>query len=307
MERTAGPVDPVPAYAVLEILAPPEAEETVVTALAACDTVGAWTPHPGLVRGYFRRPAPDLARRFAEAWRAVAGTPLAYPTAQRTVPGEDWLARWRESVRAVPVAPGLWIAPPASPPPAPHEAVVWIEPGQGFGTGSHPTTRALLRRLAEAPPAGPVLDVGTGSGILALAALRLGAPRAVGLDLDAAAIGNAASNRRLNPDGRRLALVQGTLDALAPERRFAVVLANLDASGLTRSATALAGRVAPGGRLGVAGLLDGEEAPVVGLLGAAGLTLLDAAVAPDPSGSGAWWSGWFGRGSAAARREGSRR
>jgi ribosomal protein L11 methyltransferase len=238
------------------------------------------------------------------AWRGAGGAPPPPAIQIRAFDEIDWLARWRESARPVEAAPGLWIvpagtdAPAAGRVPAAEEALpagaraVVIRPGQGFGTGSHPTTRALLRWLAADPPSGTVLDVGTGSGVLALAALELGARGAIGLEIDEAAIGNAAENRALN-GACRLALVRGSLDALRAGVRFDRVLANLDRATHERLVPELARRVAPDGRLGVAGLLEGEEGPILALAAGAGLSLVDRAVEADEATGDAWWSGWL--------------
>ena len=138
-----------------------------------------------------------------------------------------------------------------------------------------------------------MLDVGTGSGILALAALAGGARGAVGLDPDGMALENASRNRALN-GARRLALVRGSLDALAPSARFDLVLANLDAPALDRLLPALAVRVAPGGRLGVAGVLGSDRTALLERSREAGFLLLDERFDPDPVPDGVWWSGWLG-------------
>ena len=171
--------------------------------------------------------------------------------------------------------------------------VVRIEPGLGFGTGEHATTRALLRWIHDGGPFDRVLDVGTGSGILALAALAGGAIAAIGLEPDGMALENAARNRDLNR-ACGLALVRGSMDALAPGARFDLVLANLDAPTLGRLLPALAGRVAVGGRLGVAGLLGADRSGILDRSREAGLLLLDERFDPDPVPDGVWWSGWLG-------------
>jgi NAD(P)H-hydrate epimerase len=289
-------------YLEITITVPSELEETAIAAAALCGTLGAWCERPGLVRAYFARSSGGgsrlgaaLARDFRSAWREVARDPPPAVRA-RSVAAVDWLARWRETARPVEAAPGLWIAPPGTEAKAaPHRGssqTILIQPGQGFGTGSHPTTRALLRWLAAEPPRGAVLDVGTGSGVLALAALALGATWAVGFDVDEAALENAAENRALNNAGR-LALVRGLLDALRPDVRFHRVLANLDRATLDRLLPELAGRVAPGGRLGIAGLLDGEESTILALAPELGLELVDRAVEADPATGDPWWSGWL--------------
>lgn len=128
---------------------------------------------------------PYLAPGAAPAWSAVAPT--------------DWEAEWRAAFPPVVVSPTLTVAPPWDAPPG----ALLIEPGQGFGTAQHPTTRLALRALeALAGPAAPspprdVLDVGCGSGVLALAAARWGR-RARGVDVEPEAVAEARANAALN-------------------------------------------------------------------------------------------------------------
>ena len=221
----------------LAVAAPAEAEETVAAVLAACGTTGAWIPRPGEVRGYFTAPSPDLESRFASHWRRMTGEDVAFPLQVRPVPGEDWLAGYRAAARPIRIGDRLRIVPSGCEPDGPAAGpVVRIEPGLGFGTGEHATTRALLRWIHDGGPFDRVLDVGTGSGILALAALAGGAIAAIGLEPDGMALENAARNRDLNR-ARGLALVRGSMDALAPGARFDLVLANLDATTLGRLAS----------------------------------------------------------------------
>ncbi|HET9581469.1 MAG TPA: 50S ribosomal protein L11 methyltransferase [Gemmatimonadota bacterium] len=278
----------------LAVAAPAEAEDTVTAALAACGTTGTWIPAPGDVRAYFRTPVPDLERRFASHWRALTGGDPTFPLYVRPVPDEDWLAGYRAAARPIRIGERLGIVPPEFEPDGPGPAaLVRIEPGLGFGTGEHATTRALLRWIHDAGPFKTALDVGTGSGVLALSALATGAEAAVGLDTDGLALENAARNRDLNR-ARGLALVRGSLDALGPGVRFELVLANLDGPTLGRLLPELAGRVAPGGRLAVAGALGPDRSALLERARQAGLVLLDERLDPDPAPDGVWWSGWFG-------------
>ena len=134
----------------LDVEAPGGEEERVVAALWECGTVGAWTVREGLVRGYFSGQGSDVTGRFRGAWRAVTGADWTGDLRTRPAPDRDWLARWRATVRPVEVAPELWVAPPgAETVGGPGARVIVIQPGQGFGTGTHPTTRG---RTACAPP-----------------------------------------------------------------------------------------------------------------------------------------------------------
>lgn len=267
----------------------------MVAALDAAGAAGSWTLAPGRVRGYFPRSASRPDGAFREAWRRIADRPCPPVVALRRAAPTDWVARWRSTIRPVRISGRLWIAPPdAAPPAEPDALVVRILPGMGFGTGSHPTTRALLRWLEAEPDFESVLDVGTGSGVLAIAAARLSARIAVGVDLDPDAVANAAGNRALDPRGDRVALLVGTLDAIAPGARFDRVLANLDAPTLGELLPALAHACAPGGRVGVAGVLAAERGAVVARARSAGLRLLDQRLARAPSVGDRWWSGWLG-------------
>lgn len=148
------------------------------------------------------------------------------------------------------------------PPAGPDDVVVVLDPGRAFGSGSHPATRLVIAALEpRLRPGDRVLDVGCGSGVLAVVALRLGAGAAVGIDIDPAAVAatreNAARNEvadRLEVDGRPLAEVDGAFD---------LVLANIGVRALTDLAPALAARVAPGGHLVLSGLLEDQADAVV--------------------------------------------
>jgi len=130
--------------------------------------------------------------------------------------------------------------------------------GPAFGTGLHPTTALcveILQDLVDDATIDSMLDVGTGSGILALAALRLGVARATGLDIEAAALAVATENARLNGLEDRFALVAG--DASAVDGRWPLVMANVLAAPLIEMAPVLAQRVAHGGVLVLSGITDG--------------------------------------------------
>ena len=144
-----------------------------------------------------------------------------------------------------------------------------------FGTGLHPTTRACLELLQEVElmPA-RVLDVGAGSGILALAALRLGTGSAIGYDTDSLAVTAARDNAVRNGLADRLEIRHGSLPAVADER-FGLVAANLVAAVLVDLAPRLADHVEPGGVLLAGGVITGRADDVVGALGAVGLTVTD--------------------------------
>lgn len=281
----------------LDVEVPSGREDGVTAALWMCGTTGAWTVRPGVVRAYFDGEAEGVNARFRAAWRETTGEEWQGTLAARLTADHDWLARWRAGVEPVAVTPTLWVTPPGTgieDGEGVSRRVVVIQPGQGFGTGSHPTTQALLRWI-EAGPGERVLDVGCGSGVLGIAALVLGARLAVGLDVDGDAIANADENRRLNRVTGRMCLVRGSLDALAGDTRFDRVLANLDGRTLEGLTGSLLERCGGGGRLGVAGLLVGERGRFLGWLRGWPVEIVDERIDEDAAGGDVWWSAWLAR------------
>jgi len=135
--------------------------------------------------------------------------------------------------------------------------VVRLDPGLAFGSGTHPTTALCLEWLDGLDLAGKaVLDFGSGSGILALAALKLGAAEAVAVDNDPQALLATADNAERNAVADRLRVY---LPADEPVRRYPVVVANILASALAALAEHLAARTQPGGVIALSGILDGQQ------------------------------------------------
>jgi ribosomal protein L11 methyltransferase len=197
-----------------------------------------------------------------DAAQRALGT--AHDVAPADISDEDWARRSQESLQPVTVG-RLTIFPSSqSEPRNPQSAIhLVIEPSMGFGTGHHATTRLCLAAL-QAIDLGnrTVLDVGTGSGVLALAAVLLGATRAIGIDRDQDAIQSARENLGLNPEvGDRVAFSAVDL-AAAPLPPADVVTANLTGPLLVRAATVIAPAVRSGGALIVSGLLVHERGDV---------------------------------------------
>lgn len=191
---------------------------------------------------------------------------------------EDWSETWKHHVR--PVRAGrLWVGPPwelASRGDAP--VAIVIEPGMAFGTGDHPTTALCLLALDEALArrgAASVLDVGTGSGVLAIAARKLGAGRVVGNDVDPHAVRIARENAEKN-GAQEINLTDRPLERLSGA--FDVVVANLFSGVLCQLAPRLAARLAPGGELLVSGILEPQVDEVKAALEREGLTLRERRV-----------------------------
>jgi ribosomal protein L11 methyltransferase len=186
----------------------------------------------------------------------------------RQVEEEDWAEAWKAHFKPVKVTPRLVITPPWEDyRPGPGETVVTIYPGMAFGTGRHPSTLLCLRALEEVwerplPPADrpwQVLDVGTGTGILALAAARLGAG-VLAIDIDPEAVAAALENVRLNNLLDQVLVEETPLAFL--RRKFALILANITTPDLLTLAEALTGHLLSEGVLIIAGFLE-EDAPIL--------------------------------------------
>lgn len=175
---------------------------------------------------------------------------------------DDWAARSQASLRAVRVD-DVVVAPPWDVPDAAGDgALVVIRPSMGFGTGHHASTRLCLRALQALPVAGrSVLDVGTGSGVLAIAAARRGAGSVVALDVDRDAEATARSNVALNGVSDRVQ-VRGGDFRRAGLQPASIVLANLSAALVSRHAAALARTVSEDGILVVGGVTTPDESAV---------------------------------------------
>ncbi|HEV8119232.1 MAG TPA: 50S ribosomal protein L11 methyltransferase [Thermoanaerobaculia bacterium] len=182
---------------------------------------------------------------------------------------DDPLAVFRAASRPFPVGRRFWLdpgEPPLAPAPA-GRVGLFLPASTAFGTGGHESTRLALESLEDQPLEGAdVLDVGTGSGVLALAAAALGARRAVGLDTDDEAVFVARENLSRHPFGARVCLLAGPVDAVAGD--FALVVANMLPAELLPLSDALTGRVAPAGRLLISGIPQEEEAGVLARFGA---------------------------------------
>jgi ribosomal protein L11 methyltransferase len=203
------------------------------------------------VTGLFA-PDTDVARLLQEL-RTQLHTELAAPEVQ-TLADQDWADSWKANYRPLQVSERLWICPSWMAPPDPQAVNVILDPGMAFGTGDHPTTALCLEWLAAQDLAGKdVIDYGSGSGILAVAALKLGARSALGVELDELAIRVSLENAAQNGVADRFRAV---VPALLPADASAdIVIANILARPLMELAPRIQALVRPGGALGLSGLL----------------------------------------------------
>jgi ribosomal protein L11 methyltransferase len=192
----------------------------------------------------------DIPAAMLSALRG-AGAPSRNAYEVTRVDDEDWVRRTQAQFTPQEITPDLWIVPSWREPPVREAINIVLDPGLAFGTGTHPTTRLCLRWLArELRQGASVIDFGCGSGILAIAAMKLGAARACGVDIDPQAVDAAVRNAARNG-------VDATFVPAADRLREAadVVVANILAQPLIVLAPMLAKLNATGGRVALSGIL----------------------------------------------------
>jgi ribosomal protein L11 methyltransferase len=198
----------------------------------------------------------DVAGRLHDAARALGLAVPRYETS--TVAEQDWVRATQSQFRPIHVGDRLHVVPTWCEPPA-TGITLRLDPGLAFGTGSHPTTRLCLEWLLDEVRGGEsVLDYGCGSGVLAIAAAKLGAACVFGTDVDPQALRTSSDNAQANG-----ASVTVVAPGALPARTFDLVVANILANPLVALAPAIAGRVRAGGRLALSGILASQADAVV--------------------------------------------
>lgn len=261
-----------------------------------------YTDEDGLqtqVSVYCRHPAAWTAARRAKLRQGLAalraqGLPVGPGriTVRRLRP-EDWSQSWKRHFKPLAIGDALLVKPSWSRRrPRPGQAVVVLDPGLSFGTGQHPTTAFCLVQLAAGRGSGrplSFLDIGTGSGILAIAAAKLGFSPVRAFDNDPAAVRVAKENARQNGVASLVQICRADLTRLPRQSptRYDLVCANLLAELLVKQAPRILARLNPGGRLVLAGILAGEFPRVAAVYQQAGLRLAATAVEKQ------WQSGLF--------------
>ncbi len=224
--------------------------------------------------------AADLRRRLEEELLNLGQVyPLADPSI-RTLAERDWTEAWKEQYHLQRIGRRTVIVPAWEDyAPAPGEIVIRLEPGMAFGTGLHATTRLCLKALEDRiVPGWHVLDVGTGSGVLAIAAAKLGARSVLALDADPAAVTVARENAAMNAVTEQVSVRHGTLpggDAvprhfivggglpLLESGDFDLIVINILAPAIVGMVSGLAARLVPQGHVIAAGLIESQEQEVI--------------------------------------------
>ncbi len=216
----------------------------------------------------------------AEVQAAIArAAPGARVSPSERIAEADWSEQWKLGLKAAEISPRLLVRPSfVEAVPKPGQAELIIDPGQAFGTGGHPSTHLSLEWIDALQPAleslnrnWRLLDVGTGTGVLSLAALRFGARIVFAFDLDPLATEAACANARANGIESGLEVFVGSLDAVA-DATFDLVVANLLRTELMPLIDAIAAHVRPRGHAVLAGLLRDECKLVIAAAQAAGLS-----------------------------------
>ncbi len=255
----------------IEIEADPETHEAISAILfdLGCNGLVSQDQNPRRLKAYLeaRKATGSLIGLLKERLEHI---PLIFPGSSTPVlkttliESQNWSEKWKQFFKPERITDHLTIIPAwETPPPQPTEILILMDPGPAFGTGQHPTTKMCLVALEEVEKPDPwnMLDVGTGSGILAIYAALLGARPVVAIDIDAEALRWARRNAQLNNVEDRIVFSATPLHQL--NEQFSVVAANLIYDTIRRLTKELSSVTAPEGRLIVSGLLREQVGQVV--------------------------------------------
>jgi len=205
----------------------------------------------------------DVTREIIEHW--IAGQPVsARFEGERIYEPQNWNEEWEKTIEPMQVGE-FFIRPTWKPVPTPEGLILLeIDPKMAFGTGYHETTRLMLRMLSSSVKSGiSVLDVGTGTGVLAIAALKLGAAHAFGFDIDEWSYDNATENALLNGVAASFVVKEGSFEVIPEKAGYDMVLANVNRNMLLATSSQIVEHVRDGGTLILSGLLDVDEAVIL--------------------------------------------
>ena len=284
-----------PEWLELSVEAPPEFVEPLSQIFlqygnggVAVEEDGGYSPDEGEAPGHRRATvktfiplddtAADRRSRIDVAVRLVSSLAPVSALAERVLREEDWRDAWKEHFKPLHIGRNMVVRPTwHDDGPADGEATIWLDPGMAFGTGHHPTTRMCIEQIERTvAPGSRVLDVGCGSGILSIAAARVGASQVLGLDLDPKAIDVAKENAQKNGVSEALTFSSGSLPS--PDVRsgsFDLAVANISAKVVIDIASELATAVRTGGVVIASGILIEKQDLVRSALADAGADVTD--------------------------------
>jgi ribosomal protein L11 methyltransferase len=222
-----------------------------------------------LVRAYL--PSSELGAVLTDDLRRALEAYPAVELAARPFYEEDWSVSWREFFGVVDTGKVVIVPSWIEHEVAPGQVAILLDPGQAFGTGHHETTRLCLQALADlVTPGMQVLDVGTGSGVLAIAAVKLGAAHVDAVDIDPIAVEVAAANCFANGVAEHVSLSAGRLESTG--RNYDLVVANISTDANIAMAAAFASVLRVGGHLVLSGILSQDAERVIAATEAAGFS-----------------------------------
>ncbi len=229
------------------------------------------------VRAFFSAEATEpLARAQEGLWHLAQLRSMSAPQT-RALAEEDWAEAWKKFYTILHLGQHLVIKPSwLAYTPAAEEIVVELDPGMAFGTGLHPTTRLCLAALEERmTPGARVLDVGTGSGILSIAAARLGAREIIALDVDPIAFETASRNVTISDVAQVVQVRHGSVELVQDGSPFDLVCVNILAQVIAEMAPSLSAVLKPGGAIIASGILDYKAEDVVDAFRAVGIRVIE--------------------------------
>lgn len=187
----------------------------------------------------------------------------------------NWNEEWERSIQPIHVSDRFVITPSWHPVEDGSKTVLIIDPKMTFGTGYHETTRLMIRMMEQfISPGAAVLDVGTGTGILAIAAVKLGAASAIGVDIDEWTLDNGIENAQRNHVEEQIDIRIGSIDAVT-ETGFDIILANIIRNTILELLDAMLGKVAPKGTILFSGLLTADRKIIEQALNERGFSVIN--------------------------------
>lgn len=263
----------------VEIRADEQMMEPLIGLMSQLGFEGFWEDGPTL-RCFMNeaRWQPDMleeVRHMAGMLVRSGSSPVPVITS-RALEEKNWNSEWEQTIRPIRVTDRIVITPTwHTYNPAPGDLVLTIDPKMSFGTGYHETTRLCLQLLEKhIAPGMRVLDVGTGTGVLAIAAIKLGASLAVGVDVDEWSFNNAGENVRLNDVHHSITILQGDITA-APSPAYDIVVANIQMNVLSPMLPEIKQRLTLDGVVLLSGLLTHDEEPMIEALHAEGFRVME--------------------------------
>jgi ribosomal protein L11 methyltransferase len=235
------------------------------------------------VYGYFfaDHTVEERKQRLEEALWHLGQIQELPPVQYRFIQDENWMAAWKDQYKPLQIGQRLMIIPAWIENKFPDRLPILINPGMAFGTGTHPTTQLCLELIeVYLQPGQTIFDIGCGSGILSIAAVRLGAERVIAVDIDPASVASTRENCGLNQIQAQVEVKQGSAE-LVKEGRFGLLQAPLVVANILASVISnlledgLTDLVEPGGLLVLSGILDHQADAIVNQAAEYGLTLLE--------------------------------